>query len=420
MVMIRGGIKMCQFLIRPRIFIGEVGKLDYSQYTILNELSRGILIVNKEFEIIYANNMAEHIFHIKKEELVGQTLRNNQNQVSAKDTADKKLWLFSQLWRELSCLSEYLVSKTAILPSVNGVKNEFLNLKFILQNEVILIEGEINYLFEESQKNIVMELVQRSKDYMFFKDESLNYVFANQSYLNFLGLTEEQLLGLNDWDLVTKRILTEDLYYQCRCGDEETLSKGSYSGIEVFLGRAYRILKQKVDHGVLCVAKDVTEMIDATKLSEEDELTGMYNRRKFERVLSHAYKSKEDNFYLALIDLNGLRFINNTYGHAQGDNCLKLLAKALRNHSEGVFFRLEGNKFAGILDSNRYRIERLFLNILAELDKIDSYPEININIGVGLIDRRKSQAANYDKTEALLNKAKQMGQNKFIIEDTSQ
>ena len=66
MVMIRGGIKMCQFLIRPRIFIGEVGKLDYSQYTILNELSRGILIVNKEFEIIYANNMAEHIFHIKK------------------------------------------------------------------------------------------------------------------------------------------------------------------------------------------------------------------------------------------------------------------------------------------------------------------------------------------------------------------
>ena len=175
-----------------------------------------------------------------------------------------------------------------------------------------------------------------------------------------------------------------------------------------------------MDHGVLCVAKDVTEMIDATKLSEEDELTGMYNRRKFERVLSHAYKSKEDNFYLALIDLNGLRFINNTYGHAQGDNCLKLLAKALRNHSEGVFFRLEGNKFAGILDSNRYRIERLFLNILAELDKIDSYPEININIGVGLIDRRKSQAANYDKTEALLNKAKQMGQNKFIIEDTSQ
>lgn len=407
-------------LITMRISILEVRRLDCSQYSILNQLSRGILIVNKEFKIIYANNMAEYVFHKKKDELVGQILMDNQGFEKMQHDIESEPTLFYLIGKELRGLSGDVSPKTAIIPNFNGIKDEFLKLQFIPENEVILIEGEIGHLSDEKKKDVVIQLVQHSKDFMFFKDESLNYVFANQSYLNFLGLTEEQLLGLNDWDLVTKRILTEDLYYQCRCGDEETLSKGSYSGIEVFLGRAYRILKQKVDHGVLCVAKDVTEMIDATKLSEEDELTGMYNRRKFERVLSHAYKSKEDNFYLALIDLNGLRFINNTYGHAQGDNCLKLLAKALRNHSEGVFFRLEGNKFAGILDSNRYRIERLFLNILAELDKIDSYPEININIGVGLIDRRKSQAANYDKTEALLNKAKQMGQNKFIIEDTSQ
>lgn len=416
MVMIRGGIKMCQFLIRPRIFIGEVGKLDYSQYTILNELSRGILIVNKEFEIIYANNMAEHIFHIKKEELVGQTLRNNQNQVSAKDTADKKLWLFSQLWRELSCLSEYLVSKTAILPSVNGVKNEFLNLKFILQNEVILIEGEINYLFEESQKNIVMELVQRSKDYMFFKDESLNYVFANQSYLDFLGLSEENLIGLNDWDLVSRGILSEDLYYQCKNGDEESLSNGTYSGVEVFLGRSYRVLKQKVNDGVLCVAKDITEIIDATKLSETDTLTGMYNHRKFERVFRSAYESKEDNFYLALIDLNDLSSINNMFGYVQGNNYLKILAKILFNYSEGVFFRIEGGIFAGIIDGNRNKAEILFLNILDELGKIDINPKISINIGARLINRMEPKMINYNKTYKLLREAQKMGNNNFIIE----
>lgn len=66
-------------------------------------------------------------------------------------------------------------------------------------------------------------------------------------------------------------------------------------------------------------------------LSVRDELTGAYNRRgmnaALEKMLSEADNSS--SMLVCVIDMDALKIINDTYGHAEGDECIKLVSKAV-------------------------------------------------------------------------------------------
>lgn len=90
-----------------------------------------------------------------------------------------------------------------------------------------------------------------------------------------------------------------------------------------------------------------------------DPLTGLYNRRGFyqhiKRKFRHCVESGTE-FMLLSIDLNGLKIINDTYGHADGDIAISTLARALQNVAgpEDSCARFGGDEFvaAGPVGSN--------------------------------------------------------------------
>jgi diguanylate cyclase (GGDEF)-like protein len=85
-------------------------------------------------------------------------------------------------------------------------------------------------------------------------------------------------------------------------------------------------------------------------LTLEDELTGLYNRRGFltlaERHLKLAVRRKID-LLLLFCDLDGLKQINDTYGHAAGDRALIAAADLLRRtfRSADIIARFGGDEF---------------------------------------------------------------------------
>jgi two-component system cell cycle response regulator len=91
------------------------------------------------------------------------------------------------------------------------------------------------------------------------------------------------------------------------------------------------------------------------RLSTRDGLTGLYNRRYFEENLRHeAIRAFRQNYnmYLLFIDLDNLKGYNDNYGHQQGDNLLKELAKIiLGNIRRDVdsASRYGGDEFAVVL-----------------------------------------------------------------------
>ncbi len=86
------------------------------------------------------------------------------------------------------------------------------------------------------------------------------------------------------------------------------------------------------------------------KLSTIDDLTGLFNRRKLEQDLSKLMlnaKARKDGFYIISLDMDGLKTVNDTYGHMEGDVALKAFANVIREAAGelGPSFRVGGDEF---------------------------------------------------------------------------
>lgn len=88
--------------------------------------------------------------------------------------------------------------------------------------------------------------------------------------------------------------------------------------------------------------------------TERDALTGLLNRRAFDRELAEAFMTTDagaPRVALLFVDLNGFKNLNDSHGHAVGDTVLACLAGILRvtaRHTDSVF-RFGGDEFAVLL-----------------------------------------------------------------------
>ena len=110
--------------------------------------------------------------------------------------------------------------------------------------------------------------------------------------------------------------------------------------------------------GAVMVFHDVSEarslQRELSYQASHDHLTGLYNRREFDRELKQALAhAKRDNLThtLCYLDLDQFKVINDTCGHAAGDVLLKELSDLIRNslRKADVFARLGGDEFAVLL-----------------------------------------------------------------------
>ena len=87
------------------------------------------------------------------------------------------------------------------------------------------------------------------------------------------------------------------------------------------------------------------------KLSFRDQLTDLYNRRYFENELERLEKSREHPIAIISADLDGLKLVNDTIGHAEGDRYLQTGAEILKNtlRTSDILARVGGDEFALLL-----------------------------------------------------------------------
>jgi len=123
------------------------------------------------------------------------------------------------------------------------------------------------------------------------------------------------------------------------------------------------------------------------RLSEHDELTGLYNKSYFDAKIRE-FDQAEDCLPVSLLygDMNGLKFVNDAFGHQEGDRWIKraalLLAQTCRK--EDIIARWGGDEFAVILprtDRDRASavLERILAACAAQRDG-----EIPVSISMGL------------------------------------
>ncbi|MDO9353349.1 MAG: diguanylate cyclase [Solirubrobacteraceae bacterium] len=109
---------------------------------------------------------------------------------------------------------------------------------------------------------------------------------------------------------------------------------------------------------------------DVARESITDELTGLFNRRRFDDVLTHAAAraTDADPIALVMLDLDRFKVINDTHGHPFGDRVLKAVAKVVRDtaRERDLPARYGGEELAVVLATGDTEAARHFAERLRE------------------------------------------------------
>ena len=128
--------------------------------------------------------------------------------------------------------------------------------------------------------------------------------------------------------------------------------------------------------------------------AEHDALTDLLNRSSFDKALA-LYSQGSINFALILVDVDRFKSVNDTYGHAVGDEILRRVAKRLKEsfRSTDYVFRIGGDEFAVLMmdvsEAFRHTVEEKLASLKKGLAcPEEGLPEITLSIGVAFSDRK--------------------------------
>ena len=119
---------------------------------------------------------------------------------------------------------------------------------------------------------------------------------------------------------------------------------------------------------------DITENLQLSKDAAIDELTTILNRKAGRKRLNDLLKvlGEQEQIVIALYDINGLKWVNDTYGHYEGDRLLHYVATHLKEELEDpdFMFRLSGDEFIMVfLDKEVFQVDNWMRRMLEMLKK---------------------------------------------------
>lgn len=158
--------------------------------------------------------------------------------------------------------------------------------------------------------------------------------------------------------------------------------------------------------------------------AEKDCLTGIYNRRSGERLIKRRLKNMErtSSCMMIMLDVDGFKMLNDTYGHPFGDNILLQVACALQStfRKNDICARIGGDEFMVFLEGVRdkgvclKRLQQLVTYTLQD----ESVEQYNVTLSAGVsyqTGNKLSYEEMYRRADEALYQAKRAGKRSFRV-----
>lgn len=229
----------------------------------------------------------------------------------------------------------------------------------------------------------------------FFKDKDARYIYSSH-YWRHLNV------GGDDWDICGKTDLEirkdkenakfayeqDKKIIETKKGVKYTIKIDQDNFTEYF-----EITKEPVfdDMGnVIGIAGMIYDVTDKIKAKDNliigatnDSLTGLYNRYYLDYWLLNKNNASLYPMSIIFADCNGLKEINDTYGHNAGDEYLKLTAALLKIglQSDSLVFRVGGDEFIALLPNTKKEQATEYVSKLQTLGSLNGN---NIDVAYGI------------------------------------
>jgi len=219
--------------------------------------------------------------------------------------------------------------------------------------------------------------------------------------------------------------------------DKEQVVEGLQSGADDYLTKPFHPgeLVARVSVG-LRISELTREIQCKNKLLEElsltDPLTGLPNRRAFEQWATRELKGAIRHgfgFWIVMADLDRFKSVNDNYGHAAGDEVLKLFSSILRENtrSSNMCARFGGEEFVlalSHLDRSGVGIAIERLRSSLEAARFSFAPLLSVTASFGIAgfagDKRTEFEELLPRADAALYRAKKQGRNRIEFVDEPQ
>lgn len=252
-------------------------------------------------------------------------------------------------------------------------------------------------IFDELNENrtLLNSIINGTTDVIFAKNTLGKYLLLNNAAEKALGENANDIIGKDDTYLSTNEEALEIMARDHQVFKdnktityEETLNYQNEK--KIYLSTKGPLLdKNNQGYGIFVIARDISERKkfeeDILYLSYHDQLTGLYNRRFFEVELARIDQPRNLPLTIVMGDVNGLKLINDSFGHSIGDQLLINIATSIRKacRADDIISRVGGDEFMLILpNTNTVEaikvINRIKLN-LAEV-KVNNF-ELSVSFG---------------------------------------
>lgn len=238
-------------------------------------------------------------------------------------------------------------------------------------------------------------------DNVWHKDSEGLYVSVNDPFCKEVGVTPEDMVGKNDYDIYPAEIAAK---YEKDSREVMTSGDRTYFEESIVDDEGNIQYLEKVETPIFDDNGDVSGIIgighDITKRKEleialrhdstHDILTGLYNRAFFETELERFARSRMFPMSIVIADLNNLKAVNDTLGHEAGDDLIRLAAGILFGvfRSEDIVARIGGDEFAILLPETD---EKAAVQAVGRLKLCTEIINGQVSIAVGIAAAEKSE-----------------------------
>ena len=391
--------------------------------------------------ILIIDSMEKNVFG-EKEKLIVSLISDRISEIIDRFQLSEKVKLSSQ---ELNSFYDF-TQKLNSTNNVDTVMNHMIDtLKRVLDADLI----GVSLFNEEDGTNILEKISEESKNYLQGKEipyaDTLTWlVHEGKNYFNTDDLSSrtryKSVFGKEiDFALDVKNIKSVLIYPLFESPPSSENEEKNVIG-SVVIARKEKIAFNEGEISlakIICgeSSKFIASSLHSQKskdLTVKDELTGLYNLQHFNEMFSYTLAHSDrygEHLSLILIDIDDLKYVNDTYGHKAGDSVLSFIGTVLTEslRKVDVAARSDGDEFAVILPNTNKRGSQSVAEKIR--DSVKSMPfkfqgdelEVTLSIGISTYpENGEDEESLLEKATRAVNESKNQGKDKVIhYEDIS-